>query len=47
MFRALSDAGIVIFMVITSEIQISCLIPGDQLGTAIQVLHDEFFACCP
>ncbi|MCL6625900.1 MAG: N-acetylmuramic acid 6-phosphate etherase [Alicyclobacillus shizuokensis] len=38
MFRTLSDAGIVIIMVITSEMEISCLIPGDELGTAIQVL---------
>ncbi len=42
MFQILSDAGISIHMVTTSEIKVSCLVPKTQAKEAVQVLHDAF-----
>ncbi|MFV9511114.1 aspartate kinase [Tepidibacillus sp. LV47] len=42
MFKILSDAGIPIHMVTTSEIKVSCLVPKTQAKQAVQVLHDAF-----
>jgi aspartate kinase len=44
MFGALSEAGINIDVISTSEISISCLIKKAQLKQAVNVIHDEFFA---
>lgn len=42
MFTSLSDAGVRIKMVSTSEIKISCVIPWDQAKDAVQELHSAF-----
>ena len=42
MFEALSDAGINIHMISTSEIKISVLINVDDCARAVQVVHDAF-----
>ncbi|PTX59328.1 aspartate kinase [Melghirimyces profundicolus] len=42
MFTSLSDAGIRIKMVSTSEIKISCVIAKDQAAKAVQELHTVF-----
>lgn len=42
MFTALTEAGIPIKMVSTSEIKISCVIPRDQAQEAVQRLHSTF-----
>ncbi len=42
MFEALSDAGINIHMISTSEIKISVLINIDDCQRAVQVVHDAF-----
>jgi aspartate kinase len=42
MFKALSDKGINIQMISTSEIKISCIVAKDQVDQAVKVLHDEF-----
>jgi aspartate kinase len=41
-FRTLADAGINIQMISTSTIRISCVVGGDDVGKAVQVLHDAF-----
>ncbi|BAL82868.1 putative aspartokinase [Selenomonas ruminantium subsp. lactilytica TAM6421] len=43
MFGALSQKGINIDIISTSEISISCLIKGSQLKEAVNAIHDEFF----
>ena len=43
MFGALSEAGINIDVISTSEISISCLIKGAQLKEAVNAIHAEFF----
>lgn len=42
MFEAISDLGISINMVSTSEIKVSCVIPNVQLNDVIQALHTAF-----
>ncbi len=42
MFRALSDAGINIQMISTSEIKVSCVIEEKYTELAVRVLHDAF-----
>lgn len=42
MFTSMSDAGIRIKMVSTSEIKISCVIPKEQAGKAVRELHSVF-----
>ncbi|MGB0598079.1 MAG: aspartate kinase [Rubripirellula sp.] len=42
MFRALSDAGVNIQMITTSEIKISTLVPKDQADRALRAVHEEF-----
>ncbi len=42
MFEALSDAGINIHMISTSEIKISVLIDEDYCNMAVQAVHDAF-----
>ncbi|SFS73108.1 aspartate kinase [Marininema halotolerans] len=42
MFNTLSEAGIKIKMVSTSEIKISCVIPRDQAQQAVRTLHTAF-----
>lgn len=44
MFGALSKAKVNIDAISTSEISISCLIKGNQLKSAANAIHDEFFA---
>lgn len=43
MFGALSNAGINIDVISTSEISISCLIKDSQLKEAVNAIHQEFF----
>lgn len=43
MFRALSDAGVNIRMISTSEIKISCLVAKKQANEAVKALHKVFF----
>lgn len=43
MFGALSDVGINIEIISTSEISISCLIKGGSVKDAVNRIHDEFF----
>lgn len=43
MFKAFAQSGINIHMIATSEIKISCLVPGPDADKAVQVLHDTFF----
>jgi aspartate kinase len=42
MFRALSDAGVNIEIISTSEIRITCIIPEDRVGDAVRALHAAF-----
>ena len=42
MFRALSDAGVNIEMISTSEIRITTIIAEDALETAVRALHEAF-----
>jgi len=42
MFAALTDAGIRIKMVSTSEIKISCVIPRERAVEAVRELHAAF-----
>jgi aspartate kinase len=42
MFEALSQAGINILMISTSEIKISCIIEDKYGELAVRVLHDTF-----
>jgi len=42
MFRCLSDAGINLQMITTSEIKISCLVSQDQAVEALRCVHSEF-----
>jgi aspartate kinase len=42
MFRTLSDAGINIEMISTSEIRITCIINEDRVGDAVRALHKAF-----
>lgn len=43
MFGALSRAGINMEVISTSEISISCLIKNNQLESAVNTIHEEFF----
>ncbi|MEN6413271.1 MAG: aspartate kinase [Veillonellales bacterium] len=43
MFGALSDAGINIEVISTSEISISCLIQSSQVREAVNSIHEHFF----
>jgi aspartate kinase len=43
MFNALSDAGINIKMISTSEIKISCLVDRAEADAAVRCIHDRFF----
>ncbi len=42
MFRTLSDAGINIEIIATSEIRITCIIPEDRIADAVRALHAAF-----
>lgn len=42
MFSALASAGINIFMITTSEIKISALVPRDKAQDALRVVHETF-----
>ena len=42
MFKALSDAGINIEIISTSEIRITCIIPEDRVADAVRALHRAF-----
>ncbi|MCB0880176.1 MAG: aspartate kinase, partial [Thermoleophilia bacterium] len=42
MFSSLADTGINMQMISTSPIKISCVIPADQVHTAVRCLHDAF-----
>lgn len=42
MFRTLSDAGINIEIISTSEIRITCIIPEDRIADAVRALHAAF-----
>jgi aspartate kinase len=42
MFETLADSGINIQVISTSEIRISCLIDGEQLGAAANAIHAKF-----
>jgi len=42
MFKALSDAGINIELITTSEIRITCIIDEQRIPDAVRVLHDIF-----
>jgi aspartate kinase len=42
MFRSLADSGINMQMISTSPIKISCVIPSEQVVTAVRCLHDAF-----
>ena len=42
MFRALSNAGINIEMITTSQIRITCIVDETQVDNAVRVLHDAF-----
>jgi aspartate kinase len=42
MFRTLSDAGINIEIISTSEIRITCIIPEDRVADAVRALHKAF-----
>jgi len=44
-FRFLSEAGIPIKMVTTSEIKVSCVIPRNWMETAVNRLHEGFGLC--
>jgi aspartate kinase len=42
MFSTLSEAGINIEIISTSEIRITCIIPEDRVGDAVRALHAAF-----
>ena len=42
MFRTLSEAGINIEIISTSEIRITCIIPEDSVSDAVRALHTAF-----
>jgi aspartate kinase len=42
MFGALSEGGINIEMITTSEIRITCIISEDKIGDAARLLHEVF-----
>jgi aspartate kinase len=42
MFGTLSDAGINIEMITTSDIRITCIIERDRVKEALDVLHSAF-----
>ncbi len=42
MFASLAEAGINMQMISTSPIKISCVIPAEQVATAVRCLHDAF-----
>ena len=42
MFRTLSEAGINIEIISTSEIRITCIIPEDRAADAVRALHAAF-----
>jgi aspartate kinase len=42
MFATLADNGINLQMISTSPIKISCVIPAEQIETAVRCLHDSF-----
>ncbi|MHB8376272.1 MAG: aspartate kinase [Dehalococcoidia bacterium] len=42
MFKALSDAGINIEIIATSEIRITCIVPEDRVADAVRALHHAF-----
>jgi aspartate kinase len=42
MFRSLSDAGINIELISTSEIRLTCIIDAASVADAVRVLHDTF-----
>ena len=42
MFRALTEAGINIEIISTSEIRITCIIPEDRVADAVRALHRAF-----
>ena len=42
MFKALSDAGINIEIISTSEIRITCIIPEERVADAVRALHHAF-----
>ena len=41
-FEVLSEAGIMIHMISTSEIKISCVVADSDAEAAVTVLHDAF-----
>lgn len=43
MFKALSEEGINIDVISTSEISISCLIKAEKIKEAVNAIHNEFF----
>jgi aspartate kinase len=47
MFSALSDAGINIQLIATSEIRITCIIDEERVADAVRVLHRAFVAEAP
>ncbi|MEG2000745.1 MAG: aspartate kinase [Evtepia sp.] len=44
MFEAISDIGINIQMISTSEIKVSVLVDEEEADAAVQAIHDSFFA---
>jgi len=42
MFRTLSEAGINIEVISTSEIRITCIVPEDRVADAVRALHAAF-----
>jgi aspartate kinase len=42
MFQTLADNDINIEMISTSPIRITCVVRGEQVEEAVQVLHDAF-----
>jgi aspartate kinase len=42
MFRTLSEKGINIQLIATSEIRITCIIEEDKINDAVRVLHSAF-----
>ena len=42
MFEALTKAGIPVYVVSTSEIKVSCLVPRDSYPEAVRACHEKF-----
>ncbi|MSQ33087.1 MAG: aspartate kinase [Dehalococcoidia bacterium] len=42
MFRALSDAGVNIHLITTSEVRITCIVDGAKVPLAVRALHEAF-----